>query len=184
MLAAGIGIAPIPSVLQTDVQTDYTIQRVELVLPRGNAPRSLAYQASALLLSYRREKGLPADALQAEGRSSIEEGDVRHCATLVFGVHKHSMPEWQRDGFVIAVAHRSARINAGVAAHDAPTPTRSIWICPQDRAILFQRHSIWVMTAEVHRLATASIQLLDEVRLARTTTNRFVAENQLLVHDQ
>src|SRR4029079_12968143 len=67
MLAAGIGIAPIPSVLQTDVQTAYTIQRVELVLPRGNAPRSLAYQASALLLSYRRGKGLPADALQAEG---------------------------------------------------------------------------------------------------------------------
>jgi hypothetical protein len=28
-----------------------------LVVPRGNAPRSLAYQASALLLSYRTESG-------------------------------------------------------------------------------------------------------------------------------
>ena len=81
MLAAGVGIAPTLSVLQTDVQTNYTIQRVNfrssrgnealilhyraslvtsaatrilLVLPRGNAPRSFAYRAKALLLSYRR----------------------------------------------------------------------------------------------------------------------------------
>src|SRR6266487_1110235 len=81
MLAAGVGIAPTPSVFQTDVQTNYTTQRIvfrssrghealiiafrvslatsaatriELVLPRGNAPRSFAYRAKALLLSYRR----------------------------------------------------------------------------------------------------------------------------------
>jgi hypothetical protein len=28
-MAAGVGIAPTPSVFQTDVQTDYTIQRAE-----------------------------------------------------------------------------------------------------------------------------------------------------------
>ena len=53
-MAAGVGIAPTPSVLQTDVQTVYTIQRFEMVLSHGNAPWSLAYQASALLLSYER----------------------------------------------------------------------------------------------------------------------------------
>lgn len=52
-MAAGVGLAPTPPVLQTGVQTLYTIQRGQMVVPRGNAPRSPAYQAGALLLSYR-----------------------------------------------------------------------------------------------------------------------------------
>ena len=50
VLATGVGIAPTPPGLQPSVQTNYTIQW--LVVPRGNAPRSSAYQAGALLLSY------------------------------------------------------------------------------------------------------------------------------------
>src|SRR5438046_8341464 len=50
VLASGVGIAPTPPGLQPSVQTNYTIQW--LVVPRGNAPRSSAYQAGALLLSY------------------------------------------------------------------------------------------------------------------------------------
>src|SRR3954464_9923472 len=53
-MAAGAGIAPTLPVLQTGVQTHYTIQRFEMVLPRGNAPRSFGYRPKALLLSYRR----------------------------------------------------------------------------------------------------------------------------------
>ena len=52
IMAAGVGLAPTPPVLQTGVQTFYTIQRKEMVVPAGNAPASPAYQAGALLLSY------------------------------------------------------------------------------------------------------------------------------------
>ena len=51
-VAAGVGLAPTPPVLQTGVQTLYTIQRKEMVVPAGNAPASPAYRAGALLLSY------------------------------------------------------------------------------------------------------------------------------------
>jgi hypothetical protein len=34
------------------------LRTANLVVPRGNAPRSLAYQARALLLSYRTENGI------------------------------------------------------------------------------------------------------------------------------
>ena len=51
-LAAGVGIAPTLPVFQTGVQTLYTIQRMRVVVPAGNAPASPAYQAGALLLSY------------------------------------------------------------------------------------------------------------------------------------
>ena len=52
IMAAGVGLAPTPPVLQTGVQTLYTIQRRKMVVPAGNAPASPAYRAGALLLSY------------------------------------------------------------------------------------------------------------------------------------
>ena len=36
MSAAGVGIAPTLSVFQTDVQTNYTIQRIKVRSSRGN----------------------------------------------------------------------------------------------------------------------------------------------------
>ena len=59
IMAAGVGLAPTPPVLQTGVQTLYTIQRKTMVVPAGNAPASPAYRAGALLLSYGTKKGRP-----------------------------------------------------------------------------------------------------------------------------
>ena len=45
-----VGIAPTSPPLQGGANLPQLLG--EMVVPRGNAPRSLAYQASALLLSY------------------------------------------------------------------------------------------------------------------------------------
>ena len=57
-----VGIAPTSPRLQRGANLPQLLggrgsPSVQLVVPRGNAPRSLAYQASALLLSYRTEIG-------------------------------------------------------------------------------------------------------------------------------
>jgi hypothetical protein len=50
-----VGIAPTSPPLQGGANLPQLL--VEMVVPRGNAPRSSAYQADALLLSYRTENG-------------------------------------------------------------------------------------------------------------------------------
>lgn len=47
-----VGIAPTSPRLQRGANLPQLLGVRLLVVPRGNAPRSLAYQASALLLSY------------------------------------------------------------------------------------------------------------------------------------
>ena len=55
MVAAGVGIAPTLPVLQTGVQTHYTIQRFQKWSFRAvTLQRSFGYRPKALLLSYRR----------------------------------------------------------------------------------------------------------------------------------
>ena len=50
-----VGIAPTSPPLQggANLPQLLRVETIELVVPRGNAPRSLAYRARALLLSYR-----------------------------------------------------------------------------------------------------------------------------------
>ena len=50
-----VGIAPTSPPLQGGANLPQLLG--EMVVPRGNAPRSPAYQAGALLLSYRTENG-------------------------------------------------------------------------------------------------------------------------------
>jgi len=52
-MVAGFGYAPNFSRLQRDAFTRLAFQ--PMVLPRGNAPRSIDYRSMALLLSYGRE---------------------------------------------------------------------------------------------------------------------------------
>src|SRR5207247_10472071 len=113
VLATGVGIAPTPPGLQPSVQTNYTIQW--LVVPRGNAPRSSAYQAGALLLSYRTGKRI--ERRSGERLSMVclvQERHVDHRAALGLGVHHHPMPERQRDRVMVTVTHRAASINARI----------------------------------------------------------------------
>ena len=58
-LAPEVGIAPTSPPLQGGANLPQLLG--EMVVPRGNAPHSLAYQASALLLSYRTENGSRGD---------------------------------------------------------------------------------------------------------------------------
>ena len=51
-----VGIAPTSPPLQGGANLPQLLG--EMVVPRGNAPRSSAYQADALLLSYRTEEWL------------------------------------------------------------------------------------------------------------------------------
>ena len=77
-----VGIAPTSPPLQGGANLPQLLG--EMVVPRGNAPHSLAYQASALLLSYRtgkvierRPRGTPLDRLDL-----IQECHVAHRAAL------------------------------------------------------------------------------------------------------
>ena len=107
-----------------------------------------------------------------------------HRAALGLGVHDDPMPERQRDGGVVAVTHRAAGIDARVAAHHLPTPAGRVWMASQDRVILVRRHAVRMAIANVNRLATAAEEFFHEMRLARPTTERFVAEEELFIHHQ
>ena len=59
-LVPEVGIAPTSPPLQGGANLPQLLG-VKMVVPRGNAPRSSAYQADALLLSYRTENGSRGD---------------------------------------------------------------------------------------------------------------------------
>src|SRR5882762_2731403 len=67
-----------------------------MVLPRGNAPRSFAYQANALLLSYRRWKG--SAHREPVGRLTISPDIDRIVAVLpaIYGKLRHFQPSSHR----------------------------------------------------------------------------------------
>src|SRR5437660_10278911 len=92
------------------------------------------------------------------------------------------MPERQRNGLVIAVTNRAASINARVAAHHLPAPSGSVWIHTQHLAVLVWSNTVRMFRANVNRLATRAVELLHEVRFARTATECFVAESEFVIH--
>ena len=134
-LVPEVGIAPTSPRLQRGANLSQLLgvlahgnySCAQMVVRRGNAPRSLAYQASALLLSYGTGKvnreafeGTPPDMLVD---LSIQERHPRHRSALGLSVHDDPMPERQRDGFVIAMTHRTPGIHARVPTHHSPTPS-------------------------------------------------------------
>src|ERR1051326_6698975 len=114
----------------------------------------------------------------------VQERNVRHRATLGLGVHDDPMPERQRNGSMIAVAHSTAGIDTHVAAHDAPALVSSLPIAPQDQLVFILHHAVRLAPANVNSLAAAAIELLHNVWLASTATDRLVAENEFLVHHE
>src|SRR5688500_20264184 len=91
------------------------------------------------------------------------------------------MPERQVDDCVIAVTHRSARVNARIAAHHSPAPVRGFRVCAQQLTVFFWEHSVWMLATNMNRFTAGSVELFHDVRLACATTERFVAENEFLI---
>ena len=68
----------------------------KVVVSRGNAPRSVGYRPTALLLSYETEgwRGAP-NNLGTPLRWLVQERHIGHRAALGFRVHHNTMPERQ-----------------------------------------------------------------------------------------
>jgi hypothetical protein len=150
-----------------------------MVVPVGNAPASPAYQAGALLLSYGTKKGAATQLWcnMAATVDSIQERHLAHGPRSGLGVHQHPMPHGQRDRAVIRMPDLPARIHRCVPLHPTPTPPTSRRILAQQLAILAFEHPVRVMAADVNLHASFPVQLFDEVRLAASAPNGFVAED-------
>src|SRR5689334_978427 len=91
------------------------------------------------------------------------------------------MPERQSDDRVIAMTHRTARVNARVAAHHRPAPVRGFWVCEQQLTVFLWQDSVGMLAANMNRFAAGSEQLFHDVRFARATSKRFVAKDQFFI---
>lgn len=76
------------------------------------------------------------------------------------------------------------RAYARVAAHHLPAPAGRLGVALQDRAIFLRRDAVRVTAAHVDSLAAAAVELFHHVRLARTATERFIAEDEFLIHHE
>src|SRR5438552_4063454 len=112
----------------------------------------------------------------------VQERHVGHPAGLGLGVHHYAMPERQRDRVMVAVTHRAASINARITAHHAPSPADGFRIHAEQLGVFLFGNAARMLRANMDRLAAGAEELLHEMRFARTTTERLVTENKLLVH--
>src|SRR5207247_9634242 len=83
---------------------------------------------------------------------------------------------------VVALARRATGIRTRVAAHHAPAPAHGFRIYAEQLGVSLFGNAVRMLRANVDRLAAGAEELLHEMRFARTTTERLVTENKLLVH--
>jgi len=82
------------------------------------------------------------------------------------------------------VTHRAASINARITAHHAPSPAADFRIHAEQLGVFLLGNAVRMLRANVDCLGAGAEELLHEMRFARTTTERLVTENELLVHHQ
>ena len=114
----------------------------------------------------------------------VQECHVGHRAALSLRVHHNTVPARQRDGRVVRVADRSASINARIASHDTPTPAGCAGSSLEETLIFVLRETVRVLCSHVNDFTAGAKDLLHHMRLARATTQRFIAQNEFVVHDQ
>src|SRR5437899_7711737 len=114
----------------------------------------------------------------------VQERHIGQRAALGLGVHDDPMPERQCDGGVVAVTHRAAGVNTRVALHYPPVPTDCVGIVLADGAILVRRDAVWITIAHANCLTARAEDLFHEMRLARSTTERFVTEDEIFIHHE
>jgi hypothetical protein len=112
----------------------------------------------------------------------VQERHAGHGTALGLGIQMNRMPEGQRNGRVIAVTHAAARKDAHVAAHHLPAPASRFRVGPQQPAVFPLGSTVWMLGADVDRLAAVAEEFLHEVGLAPPPAQRLVAENKFFVH--
>jgi hypothetical protein len=95
-----VGIAPTSPPLQGGANLPQLLG--EMVVPRGNAPRSSAYRADALLLSYRTENG-SRGAIRSPSRIEF------HPATPAAGLHAPINAKPRFTGVILPESWRAVR---------------------------------------------------------------------------
>src|SRR5258708_9407368 len=171
-----VGSAPTSPPLQGGANLPQLVG-VKMVVRAGNAPASTGYQPGALLLSYRTRIELGGALFGTPpGRVyvSIQERHLGHCSALGLRAHDHPMPERQRDGFMIDMTHGTTGVNTRVPAHHLPAPAGSARGSPQETLVLCRCDPVRVPGAHVNSFPACAEDLLDQVRLTRTATKRFI----------
>src|SRR5581483_9220375 len=79
------------------------------------------------------------------------------------------------------MADPALRVNTRVPSQCLPTPLRSTWSVLQQLAIPRFANTIRGLGADVNKFSSHPKELLDDVGLARTATQRFVMEDELVI---
>src|SRR4051794_34768417 len=98
-----------------------------MVPEAGIAPASPPLQGGAnlsQLLGERFKEEAVAPPEQHHCRFLVQERYIRHRSALGLSIHDHPMPERERNGCMVAVSHRAAHVDAGIATHYPPAPLR------------------------------------------------------------
>src|SRR5262249_11285927 len=107
-----------------------------------------------------------------------------HGSGLVFRVHVDAVPGVGGDGRVVGGADAAADVDAGVAAHRRPAPGLGLGVAGEDRLVLRLADAARVPRADVDGFAAGAIAELGPVGLAAGAGQRFVAQDQLVVHGE